>query len=492
MFTQLQLKLEEVHGPGEVPMPSRATFYRLMGHYMDRGRRNFAGESSRRVSAEPAGPAVHPGDRASGHGEDVPIDTNKLDIMCRYADGVVRRAELTMAVDAATRSILGGIIAPTTKAVDAAAVLARMLVPEPMRPGWPESLHHAHSVIPHERLLSIDERFANAAAKPVIIPETINCDRGRVYLSETFMRACATLGISVQPARPYTGSDKSLVERTFASINTLFCQHVAGYTGRDTTRRGPDVAEDAVWTVAQLQELFDEWVIAGWQNRPHEGLSHTWGEGRDLSPNEMFAACVGISGYVPLPLSGDDYIELLPAVFRTVNDYGLTIDNRTYDDKALNPYRRLNSGLRGANKQWEVHHDPYDVTVIWLRDHRSDEWITVPWVYRSLAGQPFGLALWEHARRVTTDRSGPRPAEADVARNVADLLKRASGQNLSADEARAVAVNANRPAHPKAGVAEDPLLDPEQDEDLKQPHPGITADSSAYEVFDPDGVRWRL
>ena len=84
-------------------------------------------------------------------------------------------------------------------------------------------------MIPHERLLSIDERFANAAAKPVIIPETINCDRGRVYLSETFVRACASLGISVQPARPYTGSDKSLVERTFASINTLFCQHVAGY-----------------------------------------------------------------------------------------------------------------------------------------------------------------------------------------------------------------------------------------------------------------------
>jgi hypothetical protein len=490
MFSQLQRTLDEVHGPGEVPMPSRATFYRLMGH-MDRGRRNFVSEASRRVSVNRPGRPFTPV-TALRPGEDVPIDTNKLDIMCRYADGVVRRAELTMAVDAATRSILGGIIAPTTKAVDAAAVLARMLVPEPMRPGWAESLHHAHSVIPHERLLSIDERFANAAAKPVIIPETINCDRGTVYLSETFMRACATLGISVQPARPYTGSDKSLVERTFASINTLFCQHVAGYTGRDTTRRGPDVAEDAVWTVAQLQELFDEWIVACWQNRPHEGLSHTWGEGRDLSPNEMYAACVGISGYVPLPLTGDDYIELLPAVFRTVNDYGLTIDKRTYDCKALNPYRRLDSGLRGGNKQWEVHYDPYDITVVWLRDHRSDKWITVPWVYRSLTGQPFGLALWEHARRVTTERSGPRPAEADVARNVADLLKRASGQNLSADEARAVAVDANRPAHPKAGTAEDPLLEPEPDEDLEQPDPGMTANHSAYEVFDPDGVRWRL
>jgi Mu transposase, C-terminal len=490
MFAQLQRKLADVHGPGEVPMPSRATFYRLMSH-LDRGRRNFVSEASRRVSVNrpdrPFTPVT-----ALRPGEDVPIDTNKLDIMCRYADGVVRRAELTMGVDAATRSILGGIIAPTTKAVDAAAVLARMLVPEPMRPGWAESLHHAHSAIPHERLLSVDERFANAAAKPVIIPETINCDRGTVYLSETFMRACATLGISVQPARPYTGSDKSLVERTFSSINTLFCQHVAGYTGRDTTRRGPDVAKEAVWTVAQLQELFDEWVVACWQNRPHEGLSHTWGEGRNLSPNEMYAACVGISGYVPLPLTGDDYIELLPAVFRTVNDYGLTIDNRTYDCKALNPYRRLDSGLRGGNKQWEVHYDPYDITMVWLRDHRSDEWITVPWVYRSLAGQPFGLALWDHTRRVTTERSGPRPAEADVARNVADLLKRASGQNLSVDEARAVAVDANRPAHPKARASEDPVPELEPDRHLEQPDPGIAADPSAYEVFDPDGMRWRL
>ena len=99
-----------------------------------------------------------------------------------------------------------------------------MLVPEPMRPGWPQSLHHAHSVIPHERLLSIDERFANAAAKPVIIPDTITCDRGKVYLPQTFLRACASLGISVQPARPYTGSDMSIAERTSASINTLFCQ----------------------------------------------------------------------------------------------------------------------------------------------------------------------------------------------------------------------------------------------------------------------------
>jgi len=489
MLTQLQRTLDEAYGPGEVPLPSRRTFYRLTA-FMDRGRRNFVSEASRRTAVNrperPFTPSI-----AVRPGEDVPVDTNKLDIMCRYADGVIRRAELTMAVDMATRSILAGIIAPTTKAVDAASVLARMLVPEPMRPGWPESLHHAHSVIPHERLLSIDERFANAAAKPVIIPDTITCDRGRVYLSATFMRACSSLGISVQSARPYTGSDKSVVERTFDSVNTLFCQHVAGYAGRDTTRRGPHVAEEAAWTVAQLQELFDEWVVACWQTRPHEGLSHTWGEGRDLSPNEMFTICVGVSGYVPLPLTGDDYIELLPAVFRTVNDYGLTIDNRTYDCKALNPCRRLDSGLpRGNRRKWEVHYDPYDITVIWLRDHRSNEWITVPWVYRSLAGQPFGLALWEHARRMTTERSGPRPAEADIARNVADLLNRAHREDLASAEAKVIAVDANRPARPHTAETDDPAGSPEPD--ANPPEPALAPGQQAYEVFDPGGMKWRL
>jgi len=164
MLTRLRQELDDAYGPGEVPMPSRATFYRLMNH-MDRGRQNFVSESSRRVSVNRPGRPFTPV-TALRPGENVVIDTNKLDIMCRYADGVVRRAEFTATIDVATRTIAAGIIAPTTKAVDAAAVLARMLVPEPMRPGWAESLHHAHSVIPHERLLSIDERFANRQGDP--------------------------------------------------------------------------------------------------------------------------------------------------------------------------------------------------------------------------------------------------------------------------------------------------------------------------------------
>lgn len=82
-----------------------------------------------------------------------------------------------------------------------------------------------------------------------------------VYMAEAFRRACRALGISVQPARPYTPTDKAIVERTFGSINTLFCQHINGYVGGNVTMRGKDPGADAVFTVAQLQDLFDEWVV---------------------------------------------------------------------------------------------------------------------------------------------------------------------------------------------------------------------------------------
>ncbi len=57
-------------------------------------------------------------------------------------------------------------------------------------------------------LVTIDQRIEMAAAKPVIIPDTVVIDHGRVFLSEVFLRAAGTLGISVQPAHQQTATDK--------------------------------------------------------------------------------------------------------------------------------------------------------------------------------------------------------------------------------------------------------------------------------------------
>ncbi|AQY20234.1 hypothetical protein T261_00963 [Streptomyces lydicus] len=138
------------------------------------------------------------------------------------------RADLTIAVDVATRTICAAVLRPVgTKAVDASLLLARLLVPEPMRPGWPEVLLMAASRMPHRQLLGIDARMGQDAPKPVIVTDTVVIDGGKVFISDAFIRACERLGISVQRARPRTPTDKAIVEATFSSINTLFCQHLA-------------------------------------------------------------------------------------------------------------------------------------------------------------------------------------------------------------------------------------------------------------------------
>ena len=231
-----------------------------------------------------------------------------------------------------------------------------------MRPGWPASLAMAHSALPYDRLLGIDERLRHAAARPVIVPDTIVIDHGSVFVSDNFRASCRHLGISIQPAHLATGSDKPHIEKMFSSLGTLFCQFAAGYLGRSADRRGRRVEEQPLWSLMQMQDLLDEWLISVWQNREHDGLRDPLHPQRAFSPNQKYAALIETAGYVPVPLSAGDYIELLPAVWRAVNAYGIKISHRTYDAGELNPIRQQKSGVTGRKGLWEVHHDPYDVS----------------------------------------------------------------------------------------------------------------------------------
>jgi hypothetical protein len=366
--------------------------------------------------------------------------------------GLAVRADLTIAVDVATRTIAAAVLRPVgTKAVDAALLLARMLVPEPMRPGWAESLRMSASVLPHARLAAIDERMELAAARPVIVPDTIVIDGGRVFISETFTRACARLGASVQRARPWTPTDKGVVEATLGSVNTLLAQHLAGYTGRNPDRRGDRVEEQAAWTVPDLQDLLDEW-LAVWQGRPHDALRDPVFPRRALSPNEKYAALVAAAGYLPVPLSGEDYLELLPVTWRAVNDYGIRIDYRTYDHAGLAPWRRQHSGITARKGLWEVHYDPYDVSRVFVRT--PDGWVTAPWTHLPMVSAPFADFTWRRARDLAAARGLDGADESAVARVLDDLLTRAQagpGDRASARVAARTAIAAaDRPCPPPA------------------------------------------
>ncbi|VAZ69577.1 hypothetical protein LAUMK40_05740 [Mycobacterium kansasii] len=420
LMRRVTKKIVDDYGPGVVPLPSRTTFYRLVDS-LDTGRHTFGSAITRRQTANRPQQMFTPS-FAARPGEQVQIDSTPIDVMVLLDNGTPARADLTIIVDVATRTIPTAVLRPVgTKAVDASLMLAKMLVPEPMRPGWSAALQMSASVLPHARLVDIDARMELAAARPVIVPDMITIDGGKVFVSETFTRACERLGISVQQARPHTPTDKAIVEATFSAINTLFCQHVASYTGSNPTRRGSDVT--GAWTLPELQDLLDEWLLAGWQTRPHDALRDPLAPRRMLSPNEKYAALVAAAGYLPLTLSGEDYLELLPVSWRQINAYGIRIDYRTYDCPELGPYRLAHSGINTRRGLWEVHYDPYDASRVFVRTR--DGWLTVPWTHLPMISAPFAEFTWRHARIITAERGQDDRNETEVARVLDDLLTRA-------------------------------------------------------------------
>ena len=411
--------VEATYGPGVVPLPGRSTLYKVSDAVAS-GRHTFGSAVTRRQTANRPHGMFTP-THAARPGEQVQIDSTPIDVLVLLDSGVPVRADLTIVVDVATRTICAAVLRPVgTKAVDAALLLARMLVPEPMRPGWSGVLRMSASRLPHARLLDIDARMELAAARPVIVPDTIVIDGGKVFVSDTFTRACERLGISIQRARPRTPTDKAIVEATFGSINTLFCQHVAGYTGSNTTLRGADAT--GVWTLPELQDLFDEWLLV-WQARPHDALRDPFMPRRALSPNEKYAALVAAAGYLPLTLSGEDYLELLPVQWRQINAYGIRIGYRTYDCPELGPWRLQHSGITARRGLWEVHYDPYDATQVFVRT--TDGWVTAPWTHLPMVAAPFAEFTWRYARRLAAEKGRDDTNETEVARVLDELLTRA-------------------------------------------------------------------
>ena len=388
VFRRTRQILAESGGAETGKLPTERTLYRLFDR-LEAGRYTTGSAKTRRsLAARPERPfrqvpVTAPGDLMQ-------IDSTPLDVLVRLDNGIPDRVDLTGIIDIATRTVTAAVLRPTTRSVDASVLLARTVTPEPMRPGWPEAMKMSASALPFRRMLSIDERLKHAAARPVIIPQAIVVNHGKVFLSASFKASCAFLGISFQPARKATGTEKPHIERMLGSVATMFAQYVSGYTGRSAEYRGRGTEKNAVWSLPELQDLLDQWIIAEWQNRPHDGLRDPLHPGRAFTPNEKYAALTETAGYVPLALSPDDYVELLPATWRAVNAYGIKISRRVYDGAELNALRMQHSGVTARKGLWEIHYDPYDISRVWVRDHWNGGWITVFWTQLHRVTAPFG------------------------------------------------------------------------------------------------------
>ncbi|WP_432052422.1 Mu transposase C-terminal domain-containing protein [Streptomyces xiamenensis] len=378
------------------------------------------------------------------------------------------RPELTIPIDVATRGHPRRAVRPSaTEAVDAALLLAEMAVPHPARPTWPDILR-----MDHARALP-DHRWPRwTSAWPGQRPGRPSCPRRSSSTGAKF----SSPGRSPPPARasasassrtrPHTSTAKGIVERTFSTINHLFCQHLPGYTGSDVTRRGPDTEKDACYSVAQLQDFLDEWLVH-YHHRPHEGLRHPMMPKKALTPNQMWAALVAVAGYVPVPLTGRAYLELLPVRQQAITASGIRIHHRIYDADLLAPHRGRPSPIAGRGGKWEIHYNPHDVRQVWVR-LPDGELTEIPWmIHRDHVHRPFDGRTWQHIRTLVLhgNHGDAEQYEADLADVLAQLMRRVHSGHATKTEQALLACTAHVPlptAHRSGHETEAPADSPER------------------------------
>ena len=261
VLATVEARLVEEYGPGVVPLPARTLGYQLLSELF-RGSNAFDGSTKGKRSIAQRPHQVYGRLRATRPGEYVLLDTTRLDVFamepvtCRWV-----QCELSAAMDLYDRCICGLRLTPvSTKAVDVAGVLYETVHPRT----WPlEELEALPThgvpgtvVLDSRKLVDANGR----ALLPSVAAETIVYDHGQIYVSQHVESVCARFGVSLQPARPRTPTDKSPLERWFRSLSQGLLVALPGYKGADVHSRGLDVEAQAFFFLDELEMILREWI----------------------------------------------------------------------------------------------------------------------------------------------------------------------------------------------------------------------------------------
>lgn len=377
LIFETEKELRKRHGASAPELPSAASMYRYI-NALTAGK-HTTGSAKTRQSLANRPDRTFKKQSQILPGAEVQVDSTKLDVFVKTASGNVVRPILTIMIDIATRSILASTIRlDATMSVDHVVLLAQALTPGQNRPD--KSIYRAAVQLanPQASLLSSAERAKLELTRPYVLPRAIMMDNGKDYLGSNFLAAMETFGISAVLSSPRTPTGKAIVERTFGSINTLFAQYQHGYTGRSPEFRGYDVEKNPdILDIDALYEVFDDWVLKVWQNRPHGGLRDRMNPSVTLSPNQMMAAAAEITSNIQLPLTEDLYIELLPSDYRVISSVGIEFNNAQYDSRELHAIRGTKSSVKKQKGKWEFKYDPYNKSSVWVRS-KDGSWIECP------------------------------------------------------------------------------------------------------------------
>ncbi|RPE77793.1 MULTISPECIES: DDE-type integrase/transposase/recombinase [unclassified Frondihabitans] len=434
--TLAEARLERDIGLGVVPLVSYSLVCQVIdelqaGNPVTRGsaktRKSITGRPSERFAPR----------EVTRPGEFVQFDSTVLDIFCRdRVSGRVFRPELTVAMDRYTRCIVGLIVTEHTRKEDVAAVISEIIRPVKVNPEWgPKARWPYHGLV--ERIQGpTNPRFPmqlDTPNAPVINPETFIVDNGAPFISHHVRSICAQLGVSIEPTRPYRGTDKAQIERFFGTLSRGLLAYLPGYTTGSVAGKGDGAMGDAYFFVDEISDVIREWIARVYHVRPHLGTNVPEAGVSKLSPYEMY--CVGVekAGLIVPQANPDLWMRLLPHVARKITAKPLEIRGLLYDAPILKDYANLSSAE--PDGKYTFHYDPNDRRQVYFSTGPG-VWHEIPWILRERVDVPFGDDALDMVRRLNLDN---RVKKKVLDRTMLDLVQKFRLGNATTEHERAAA-----------------------------------------------------
>ena len=325
----------------------------------------------------------------------------------------LKRPHLTLAIDVASRMVLGFYVS-----FDAPSVLSIALC-----------LDHCLE----NKTIPAREGHDDLVWPTAGIPKAIHVDNGQDFKSRAFRRACDEWGVKVN-YRPYGGTHYGgHIERLIGT--TMGAVHVLPGTTMSSTKDKGDY--DSLGQAALTLSEFEDWLvleICRYHNNVHSGLGRT-----------PLAAWADLSGDIKGRCVNDRdgfRISFMPFERRKVRRTGIRLFSIDYWSDALAPL------IERGDHSLVIKYDPRDLSHVWVLgpDGRAIEAR-----YKNL-NRP-RISWWEYrrARKLFNDTRGGQMSEADL---FAVIQKQRKIAEAARQKTQAARLDAERTARLPRPVAE--------------------------------------
>ena len=229
------------------------------------------------------------------------------------------------------------------------------------------------------------------------IPKTLHMDNAKEFRGNMLQRACNQYGIDIEwrpVARPHFGAHiERLLGTLLKEIHTL-----PGTTFSNPRERARyDSTGRAALTLTEFEEWLTVYIVRVYHKRLHSMLG--------MAPIDKYREGILGTGKrpgigLPRKIADEERLRLdfMPFEERTIQDYGVVIDDVRYYGDVLRPWINAPDPEHPKLKRkFLFRRDPRDISSIWFFDPQLKEYFALP--YRDTSHPAMSIWEFREARR---------------------------------------------------------------------------------------------